>query len=47
MLQVVLILSILFISLYIDFEIDTFTDADGAKHSRFNISIKKSSLIKK
>ena len=46
MLQIALILSILFISLYAEFEIDTFTDADGTKHSRFNISIKKSSLIK-
>lgn len=44
--QAAFVLSILFISLYAEFEMDTFTDADGAKHSRFNVSIKKSSLMK-
>lgn len=46
MLQAALILLALFIGFYIDFEIDVFTDADGTKHSRFNISIKKSSFTK-
>ncbi len=46
MLQAALILSILFMSLYIDFEIDAFTDADGTKHTRYNLTIKKSSFMK-
>ena len=45
MAQILLILLVLCIGLYIDFEINSYQDADGTKHFRINVSIKKSSFI--
>ncbi|MBQ6003020.1 MAG: hypothetical protein IJL18_09225 [Synergistaceae bacterium] len=45
MAQILLILLVLCIGLYIDFEINSYQDADGTKHFRFNVSVKTSGFM--